>query len=159
MNNQLTDNVKLLQKAALIHQGKVLLLKRSADSKTRPNAWDLPGGNSEWPTLTEPTENPHVADIVREIREETALEIDPGKFNDESLVMFMTFFEAETQRYSVICGWRVELPDDFDPAAVKISNEHTEQMWVTLDELDGLDFGEPMGAYVKKIIRNAFQKV
>lgn len=156
---QLTDTVKLIQKTALIHQGKVLLLKRPEQSISRPGAWDLPGGNAEWPTLTEPMENIHRLDAAREIREETALEIDAEMFTEENLVLFMTYFDPNPKHYAMICGWRVQLGDDFDPGSIVLSDEHTEFAWVSAEELDAYDFGEPVGTYIKTIIQNAFQKV
>ena len=158
MNSQLTENVKFLQKAALIHEGKVLILKRSEDSDSRPGAWDLPGGNVEWPSATEPMANPHQAEVVREIQEETGLSFDLGLFTDEALVFFFTFIEPEIQRYSLICGWRVNLADDFDQGSIKLSDEHTEWAWISLDELEAYDFGEPVGTYIKNIIRRACQR-
>ena len=158
MSNQLTDKVKFVQKVALIHEDKVLILKRSNDSQSRPGAWDLPGGNTEWPDLTQPTGNSHTADIVREVEEETGLKINHEKFNDQSLVLFYTFFEPDIQRYSFNCGWRVLLSNDFDPNSIVISNEHTDQVWISLTELDQYDFGEPIGTYIKTIIRNALQR-
>lgn len=157
----LTDRVKFLQKAALIHRGQVLILKRSLESSSRPGAWDLPGGRAEWPVVTtQSLENPHQGEIAREIREETGLVVDPSHFTDQNLVHFKTYFEADRQRYALICGWRVlaENIADFDPDALTLSEEHTEFAWVTLETLDQYDFDEPTGAFVKTIIRNAFTK-
>lgn len=153
----LTQTVKFLQKAAIIHEGKVLILKRSEQSQSRPGAWDLPGGNAEWPANTEPTADVHRADIAREILEETGWSFGPNLFTDENLVHFMTYFEPTKPQYAVICGWRVIAPDGFSPATIQISDEHSEYQWITLSELDSYDFMEPAGAFVKTIIRNAVQ--
>lgn len=156
---QLTDTVKFLQKAALIHQGKVLILKRSDQSESRPRAWDLPGGNAEWPKLTEPASGVHRADITREILEETGWSIDPAVFTDENLVHFTTYFDPGKSHYAFICGWRVMTPAGFDPSTLKLSAEHTAHAWISLSELDKYDFIEPAGNFIKTIIQNAFQKV
>jgi 8-oxo-dGTP pyrophosphatase MutT (NUDIX family) len=158
MKTQLTDQVKFLQKAAIIHEGKVLILKRSDQSASRPRAWDLPGGNAEWPTTTEKVIHLHRAEVSREILEETGIQLDPQYFNNDALIYFLTFFEPDVQRYSIGCGWRIELSADFDPSSVKLSDEHTDQAWISLDQLDSYDFGEPVGTYIKEIIRRAYQR-
>lgn len=157
MNAQLTNNVKFLQKAALIHDGKVLILKRSDQSASRPRAWDLPGGNAEWPVLETPTSNVHRAEIAREIQEETGWSFDPAVFTDENLVHFTTYFDPN-KHYAFICGWRVIVPTDFDPATLKLSSEHQDHKWITLSELDEYDFIEPAGSFIKEIIRAALQR-
>jgi len=153
----LTNAIKFLQKAALIHQGKVLILKRPENSVSRPGAWDLPGGNAEWPATNQKTANLHRQEVSREIEEETGLKIDPDVFTDENLVHFTTYFEADLPRFAFITGWRVSLADDFNPDSIKISDEHTQLAWIGFTELSDYDFGEPVGTYVKVIIQNAFK--
>lgn len=158
MRTQLTDQVKFLQKAAIIHNGKVLIMKRSELAASRPGGWDLPGGNAEWPTIDHPTSNVHRADIAREIREETGWVFDEQIFTDESLVHFTTYFDPAHTHYAFICGWRVIAPEGFDPDTLKLSSEHSSYKWISLSELDDFDFIEPAGAFIKTIIRNAFQR-
>jgi 8-oxo-dGTP pyrophosphatase MutT (NUDIX family) len=153
----LTDTVKFLQKAALIHEGKVLILKRLENAQYRPGAWDLPGGNAEWPTTEQNLTDQHVQEVAREIEEETGISVELTNFTDENLVHFTTYFEADRPLYSLICGWLVELPNQ-DPNAIVVSDEHSEFAWITPSELGAYDFGEPVGTYVKTIIRNAFKK-
>lgn len=153
----LTENVKFLQKAAIAHEGKVLIMKRSEHSESRPGGWDLPGGNAEWPAHTQPTADVHREDIAREIKEETGWSFDPALFTDENLVHFMTYFEPAKSQYAFICGWRVMAPTEFDPQTLQLSNEHSDFKWILLSELDSYDFIEPAGAFIKTIIRNALQ--
>ena len=153
----LTKTVKFLQKTAIIHDNKVLILKRSENSPFRPGAWDLPGGNAEWPEADRSITDPHRQEVAREIKEETGFRIDPGIFTDKNLVHFTTYFEADVPRYAFICGWRTQLSADFNPNSVAISSEHTDWAWVSLEELETYDFGEPVGTYVKTIIRNALK--
>lgn len=158
MKIQLADKVKFLQKAALVHEGKVLIMKRSDQAVSRPGGWDLPGGNAEWPTLTELTANVHRAEIVREVIEETGWSFDENIFSDENLVHFSTYFEPARPNYAFICGWRVLVPTGFDPSTIKLSPEHKEYKWISVAELDTYDFIEPAGAFIKEIIRNALQR-
>lgn len=154
--HQLTENVKFLHKVALVHQGKVLLLKRPENSASRPGAWDLPGGNAEWPAeQQESLRNIHQLDASREVLEETGIDVSPSLFTLENMVHFFSYFDAKKEIYSVVCGWRVSDLTDLSPDQVILSDEHTESRWVGLDELETLDFGEPVGSFIKTIVRNA----
>lgn len=158
--HQLTANVKLLQKAVLIHNNSILILKRNEKSKSRPGCWDLPGGNSEWPesnlegeALNQ--ENMHQKDIAREIKEETNLTVFDQHFTHENMIFFRTFYEAQKDVYSIITGWKVEMPSDFDRSQVELSHEHTDQKWISIGDLSDYDFGGKKGEFVKDIIRGA----
>lgn len=155
--HQLTQNVKILQKAVLIHNGRFLILQREADAKSRPLCWDLPGGNSEWPEkTTENQENLHQEDVAREIKEETGVTVFAEHFTLENMTFFRTFYDVENDVYSIITGWKVDLPSDFDRDQVILSDEHIDQKWVTFDELDEYDFGGRRGEFVKDIIRKSW---
>lgn len=153
--HQLTHNVKLLQKAVLIHQSQALILKRSLDSKSRPQKWDLAGGNSEWPDSTQSRFGLHQEDIAREIQEETGTSVDLKNFTLDNLVYFDTFFDTNKQIFSIICGWKYELPASFDRQQITISTEHSEMRWISLDEIGEIDFGGEHGEFVKKMIEKA----
>ena len=148
MKHQLTKKTKLLQKALLIADSKVLVLKRASNSFSRPNKWDLPGGNSEWPSVTSDLKNPHELDLLREIKEETGLDVSEFWSNRRQPLCFNTYFESEKQVFSVIVIWQVNLPSTLMSQA-RLSQEHSEFRWVDLDRvLDELDFGfagEPGG--------------
>lgn len=60
-----------VSKAIIERDNKFLLFLRSASSKTYPNTWDFAGGKLD------PGETPSEA-IVREIKEETNFDIEPG---------------------------------------------------------------------------------
>jgi ADP-ribose pyrophosphatase YjhB (NUDIX family) len=152
LSHQLTENVKLLQKAVLIHQGEALLLKRSSDSKSRPEKWDLPGGNSEWPSENASGFGLHKDDISREIEEETTILVDSQRFALEELVFFDTFFDQDKQIFSIICGWKYNLPENFDRSQVKISSEHIDSAWSNLEKLPQFDFGGDHGEFVRQMI-------
>ena len=160
--HQLTENVKFLHKAALIHEGKVLILKRADGDGSRPGCWDLPGGNSEWPaSVTAPTADLHAQDIAREIQEETGYQVASADFANKPPIFFRSFFEPEKQLFSVICGWvaRSNQVLAFTPDQVILSPEHTAFAWVTQAELDSYDFGGVKGAFIKASIVEAFAHV
>jgi 8-oxo-dGTP pyrophosphatase MutT (NUDIX family) len=163
LKHQLTENVKLLQKAAIIRRfdstPEVLLLKRSSDSKSRPNCWDLPGGNSEWPdTIQSSKANLHLSDITREITEETGLVVDEKSFSLDKLSHLSTYFDVNKQVYTMICGWFVDFLAT-DQKEIQTSDEHQEYVWVSEAELSNYDFGGESGAFLLDTIRKSFTKL
>ena len=150
--HQLTSNVKLLQKVVLHWQGKVLMLQRSGDSASRPNCWDLPGGNSEWPQgYTQPISDLHKQDAAREVQEETGIVVEPSAFSLENLSYLETFFDPQKQIFTVLLGWSIQLTQP--PSDVVLSHEHTAAQWLSLDEALNLDFGGQKGAFLAKILK------
>lgn len=155
--HQLTNNVKLLQKCLLVHNGELFLVQREPNSTSRPNCWDFPGGNSEWPTdIAEPTVNLHQQDIAREIQEEAGLTLDPEIFTLDHLILFETFFDPEKQMFTVLTGWRIDLPTDFDRTTIHLSEEHVDHTWATPSHALNFDFGGPRGRFMQRMIQGAF---
>ena len=156
-SHRLTDNVKLLQKAVVMHQGKMLLLRRSEQSVTRALAWDLPGGNSEWPIETEGIiRDIHLGDLSREIKEET--DIDTSAFAEEpTIAHFEVVFEAEKQMYTIIAGWKINLKSTFTKESVQLSDEHDQLAWVNPQQYSEFDFGfaGTEHGFVRRIIERA----
>lgn len=138
MRHQLTEEVKLLQKVVIVHGEKVLILKRSSESTSRPNKWDLPGGNAEWPSALKDIHNPHYADVTREVFEETGIACEAQELN---IISVESHFDAENQIYTVILGFSVQLPSDMQENDVLLSDEHTDFAWVTKGQLSDFDFG------------------
>jgi 8-oxo-dGTP pyrophosphatase MutT (NUDIX family) len=155
--HQLTQNVKLLQKVALVQSGDVLVGRRAADPVRRPGCWDLPGGNSEWPEEGRVGFGLHREDLVREILEETGVKVLSESIQHENMNFFETFFDAGKQVFSIIAGWRIELPEEFDRSGITLSSEHTESAWVSQDRLEMFDFGGEKGAFVKEIVSAALK--
>ena len=147
MSHQLTQNTKLLQKAILLVDNQVLLLKRSQTSQTRPGKWDLPGGNSEWPNVLDDIKNPHELDLLREIKEETNLEVDSYWQERHQPLALSTYFEGQKQVFSVIVIWLIPVQKEV-MSLVSLSHEHEDFQWVELNKLSEFDFGfagEPGG--------------
>lgn len=161
ISHQLTSRVKLLQKAALWHDGRVLIMQRSEKARSRPGLWDLPGGNAEWPEdTTADIRDPHEYDLIREVREETGIELDRVEMTTENSCYVGSYYDADADIYTVILGWRFELPaalssEAFDPREIELSHEHTEFEWITADEFIEYDFGfagEP-GGFLREIVQ------
>ena len=113
--------MKTVEVAAAIihHDGRILATQRGyGDYK---DGWEFPGGKLE------PGESAQQA-IVREIREELAVEIEP-----EQLVMTVEY-DYPTFHLRMHCFW----------AAIKTGEirliEHEAARWVTRDELDSLQW-------------------
>ena len=114
------------------NEDKILIVKRHPKSKTDPEMWELPGGKVE--------KGEHFVDaLVREIKEETDLDCEVGDFceavqNDYmhkrtvQLMMYLTEIEGN----------------------VKISEEHTEFMWASLDELKTLEISSSLKKVLEK---------
>ena len=112
--------------------GKILIVKRHPKSKTAPEMWELPGGKVE--------RGEFFADaLVREIKEETNLDVEIGDFceavqNDYShkrtvqLMMYLINVEGE----------------------VKISDEHTEFMWASIEKIKTLDISTSLKKLLEK---------
>lgn len=151
ISHQLTENVKVLQKAVLIHGGKFLILKRSDDATSRPGKWDLPGGNMEWPEVQKDQTNLHEDEIIREIVEETGIIVND--FALESTYL-SSYYQADKEILTLILGWSVQL---FQQPEVKISAEHTEYAWIRAEELNSYDFGfaGEKDGFIRKIIEKS----
>lgn len=80
--------------AAIIRDRKILLVKRSPNSKAFPGLWAFPGGRAE------PGETPEET-VTREVKEETGLDFRPTKllaksnWEDRILMRFIGEWEGE----------------------------------------------------------------
>jgi len=118
-----TDDIKFLQKAVVFHPDEddlFLALKRSPDSFSRPNDWDLPGGNVLFGEL-------HEDSLRKEIEEETGLEVD-------NFIPVQAITNYEKGIYFLFLGFLCRAKS----REVKISAEHTEYRWVSKEEFTGL---------------------
>lgn len=156
--HQLTAEVKLLQKVVLMHGDKVLILKRSADSGSRAEKWDLPGGNTEWPESSEDLRNPHVQDVIREVFEETGVEVPTSAVSE--CVYVGSYFEPKKQIYTIILGWRMTLPSSVQDQDILLSEEHTAFAWIDRAEFDKYDFGfaGEKDGFIRQTVENALQR-
>ena len=120
-----SDDIKFLQKAIILHPDrdkKFLALKRSADSFSRPNDWDLPGGNVLFADL-------HEDSLRKEIREEAGLEV-----GDFTPVQVITSYDAIENIYRIFNGFVCRATT----AEITLSEEHVEYRWLTKEEFVGL---------------------
>jgi 8-oxo-dGTP diphosphatase len=100
-------------------KGKILLLQRSRH-ESHPGRWCLPGGHQE------KGETPLLA-IIREVREETALEVS------NSNISLLESCPGHAGRYW-IHAFYLEYPGEIPPVTLN-PYEHTRYLWVTPNEI------------------------
>ena len=101
---------------------EILILKRHPNSTTNPNKWELPGGK------VDPGEDFDKA-LIREFDEETNLAIQLGQ-------LIGAVQEDFPHKKTVALVMEVILPKEME---VKISDEHIDWKWVTIEEIKNLE--------------------
>lgn len=112
--------------------GEILIVKRHPKSRTDPETWELPGGKVE--------KGEHFADaLVREIKEETNLDVNVGDFA-----------EAIQNDYSHKRTVQIMMYLDDVKGNVRISEEHTDFMWASIEKITSLDISTSLKKLLKK---------
>lgn len=111
---------------------EILIVKRHPKSKTDPEMWELPGGKVE--------KGEFFADaLVREIKEETNLECKVGDFCEAIQNDYMHKRTVQLMMYLTdIAG------------NVKISDEHTDWMWASINKIKTLEVSTSLNKLLKK---------
>jgi 8-oxo-dGTP diphosphatase len=125
------------QKAVVFNQeGKMLTMFRTETAPTRPNTWDLPGGDLD---LGEDA----IESIVREITEETGLAVTNVRpFDVESLI------NPEGTFWITIAYYAQASSDD-----VKLSYEHNDYRWVTIDEFLEINTSKRAQRFIESLLK------
>ena len=111
---------------------EILIVKRHPKSRTDPEMWELPGGKVE--------EGEFFADaLMREIKEETALDVRVGDF-----------CEAIQNDYSHKRTVQIMMYLDNVQGEVKISEEHTDWMWANIEKIKSLEISTSLKKVLKK---------
>ena len=114
------------------NEDEILIVKRHPKSKTDPEMWELPGGKVE--------KGEHFADaLIREIKEETDLDCEIGDFCEAVQNDYMHKRTVQLMMYLIDIKGNV-----------KISEEHTEYMWASLDELKTLEISSSLKKVLEK---------
>lgn len=120
----------LTMRGLLRQSDKILILKRHPKSKTNPNCWELVGGK------VDPGEDFQKA-LIREFKEETNLKI---KISD----LIGAVQEDFPHKRTVALVMNVE----FVSGEIKISDEHIDWKWATIDEIKRLN----LSGWFKKLL-------
>ncbi len=111
--------MQTVAKVCVVHDGSVLLLRRSQNEEQRRGEWDIPGGSVE---LGERD----IEGCVREAYEEAGLRLRPS---DMVPVFVPESMQPPGRRRRMYIVWLEERP------LVRLSEEHTEFQWCGLDDL------------------------
>lgn len=114
----------------LNEKDELLVLKRPHFVKWAPNQWGLPGGKIE------PDETPLQA-AVREVREETTLEVEDLRLGDPDLKDPVVVYYTRKYRGSV-----------------ELDFEHTDFKWASREELTKLDLAPGIFNMYSWVIEN-----
>ncbi|MCG2829031.1 NUDIX domain-containing protein [Methanothermobacter sp. K4] len=112
--------------------GRVLIIKRSENSKTNPSTWELPGGKIGTGESIEEA-------LKREVREETGLEITPSE------VMGVV-----EQKFPIINAVHIIIRCRAS-GNVKLSHEHEGFAWVEPDGLPRYRLADWLADFLKDI--------
>lgn len=111
---------------------EILVVKRHPKSRTDPEMWELPGGKVESGEFFTDA-------LVREIKEETNLDVSVGDF-----------CEAIQNDYSHKRTVQIMMYLENIEGEVKISDEHTDWKWATLEEIKTLNISTSLKKLLKK---------
>ena len=146
------QNTKVLQKAVVAdEEGNMLVLRRVPEGPAaRPDMWDLPGGSVSPQDLED--ENPLIAGIKEEIRQETGFEVEEV---EPVYVSSWTFTRSPGKILGVAIGYNCKVRG-VKPEAV-LSPEHYQSKWCSREQLLDMDFGDDGGLHMG-VIQNAIGK-
>ncbi len=124
------------QKAFVFNpEGKLLTLFRTETAPTRPNTWDLPGGDLEFGEDA-------IESIIREIQEEAGLSVTNVRpFDVESLINPAGDFWISIAYYAQTAN-----------SNVKLSFEHNAFKWVTISEFLEMNTSKRAERFVKNLL-------
>lgn len=111
---------------------EILIVKRHPKSRTDPEMWELPGGKVEKGEF-------FTKALVREIKEETSLDCEVGDFA-----------EAIQNDYSHKRTVQIMMHLENVRGEVKISEEHTDWMWASLEKIKGLEISTSLKKLLEK---------
>ena len=111
---------------------EILIVKRHPQSRTDPEMWELPGGKVEKGEF-------FVDALIREIKEEVNLDVKVGDFAEAVQNDYMH------KRTVQIMMYLEDVKGD-----IKISEEHTDWMWASLDKIKTLEISTSLKKVLKK---------
>lgn len=116
-------------------QGKILILKRSTDSKTNPGKWELPGGKVDQGESFDKA-------LVREVHEETNLTIALDQVVGVS-----------QQNLPLIRAVHIIMAGKVVEGELNLSKEHDGYAWEFLDNLPDYELADWLENFVKNQLR------
>ena len=112
--------------------GKILILKRSSDSKTNPGKWELPGGK-----VNQEESFDHA--LIREVYEETNLKIELDHV-----------VGASEQNLHIIRAVHIIMSGKIIEGKLTLSREHEGYAWVLMETLSDYELADWLEDYVNQ---------
>ncbi|MBU1131974.1 NUDIX domain-containing protein [Patescibacteria group bacterium] len=131
------ERFQISQVALLIRNNKCLILEDAA----KPGFWLLPGGRVDRNELGE-------AAFARELREEIGFE----KFERFNVIGYDIWYTAN--KHAPICAILNFIRNDNDE--IKLSAEHLQYKWISVEDLDDYSFVWPKA---KEMIKKGFESL
>lgn len=128
----ITHAFGLTMRGIIKKNNKILLLKRHPQSNNGACQWELPGGKVERGEFFD-------EGLIREIKEETNLD-----------TTIECFYEAIQQDFPKKSTVQVIMIVKCEKYNVKISDEHIDYKWVSIDEIKELDITEGLRKILDK---------
>lgn len=156
LSHNYTENIKgikLLQKCAFLNtEGKILAVKRSKKDTSRPEKWDLPGGNLDLEDIEKWKKNSGRGDeedilikaLKRELEEETGIVPVAETIKP---VLTASGFKEKWQMLVIAIGYQCLTKT----TSINLSFEHDVYKWVTKEEFLKMDVGDD-GGFIYGII-------
>lgn len=113
-----TNKIFVVVKGVILHEGKVLIVKRSADEEIGRDSWETVGGKIEFGEDLETA-------LIREVHEETGLHITVEQ------ILFATTFKTDPTRQVVILSYLCKSHTN----QVVLSPEHSDYLWADTVQL------------------------
>lgn len=127
----------LCASACIVHDSKMLIVKRSEHETSFPGIFEIPGGHIE---LGEGFEE----GLRREVKEETGLDVVIG-----DPYFAFTYTGPTSGRHIGEIHFMAELTDASQPVLLD-PNEHSEFQWITEDQINTYEFTDQIRQSVVK---------
>lgn len=106
-------------KGVVVHNGRMLIIRRSLSANIGAGIWELPGGKLEF--------GEHLTDaLAREIQEETGLSADIGR------LLYAVDFHTSPVRHVVLLAYLCHAQSE----EVTLSHEHCDYRWADRGQLE-----------------------
>ena len=130
------DNFRNAAKAFIVRDNQLFMMKRRPNDVHKPGKLDIPGGRLEL------GEDPFLG-LKREMKEETG-----GEIEIILPICVKHFVREDGQKITLTMYWCKLMSDE-----IKLSEEHTEQKWMDMDNLSEIPefFHEAIANYKKYI--------
>lgn len=121
--------------AIIKDNNKILILKRAGDVEFSPNTWDFPGGKVlENETLLQA--------LLREVKEETNLEIQPEE-------NYFSSFKYPNGKITIF-AFKANLLG----GEIKLDEKHTDYKWISKDNWKDFEYSLSTQAFIQEYFKS-----